>query len=131
METPDLKQLDKNNREIATILISLGMKKKTAKMLVYLQNVYEASVVEIERGSGLNQTDIGDVIRELRQHDWISEREEGIPDKGRPPRIFSLKIGFNEIIALLEDQQKRKADGVRSKIERLKTLRKMKTQLRR
>ncbi|MCZ7359669.1 MAG: transcriptional regulator protein, partial [Candidatus Methanoperedens sp.] len=55
-------------------------------------DVYEASAVEIKKGTGLNQTDIGAVIRELRARDWISERKEGIPGKGMPPRIISLKI---------------------------------------
>jgi predicted transcriptional regulator len=38
------------------------MKKKTARMLVYLQNVYEATVEEIEKGIGLRQPDISVVI---------------------------------------------------------------------
>ncbi len=124
MKTLDVKQLDKKDKEIVNILISFGMKKKMATMLTYLQSVYEASAAEIEKGTGLNQTEIGDVIRVLKERDWISERKEVISGKGLPPRIISLKIDFNEIIALLENHQKRKGNEMQSKIERLRTLEK-------
>ncbi len=122
MKTLDVKQLDKKDKEIANILISLGMKKNMAMTLAYLQDVYEATMGEIEKGTGMKQPDISLVTRELRERDWISERKEGILGKGMPPKKISLKIGFNEIIALLEKQQIRKVNEMQSKIERLKTL---------
>ncbi len=122
MKTIVVKQLDKKDKEIANILISLGMRKNMARELVYLQNVYEATTAEIEKGTGMKQSDISLVMKELRERDWISVREEGTLGKGMPPKIISLKIGFDEIIALLENQQKRKVNEMQSKIERLKIL---------
>jgi predicted transcriptional regulator len=51
-----------------------------------------------------------------------NEREEKKPGKGRPHKIYSLKVGFNEIIAQLEKQQKKAVNEERAKIERLKEL---------
>ncbi len=126
MKTLDVKHLDKNNKEIANILISLGMRKKMARTLAYLQSVYEATVMEIKKGTGMNLSDIYYAIRDLRRYDWISEREEGIPGpgKGKQPNIISLRVSFNEIIALLENNQKLKINDMKYNIERLRTLRK-------
>jgi predicted transcriptional regulator len=42
--------------------------------------------------------------------------------KGRPNKIYSLKVGFNDIINQLEKQQRKAVDEVQGKIERLKEL---------
>jgi len=44
------------------------------------------------------------------------------PGKGRPYKIYSLKVGFNKIIAQLEKQQKKEITLAQAKIERLKEL---------
>ncbi|HWQ95753.1 MAG TPA: hypothetical protein VN368_00120 [Candidatus Methylomirabilis sp.] len=41
------------------------------------------------------------------EHDWKNERDENKTGKGRPYKIYSLKIGFNDIIAQLEKQRKK------------------------
>jgi predicted transcriptional regulator len=52
----------------------------------------------------------------------IDEREEKKLEKGRPYKIYSLKVGFNKIITQLETERK-KADGeAQEKIELLKKL---------
>ena len=55
-------------------------------------------------------------------HDWINEREEKKPGKGRPYKIYSLKVGFNDIIAHLEKQQRKAVEEAQVMIERLKEL---------
>jgi predicted ArsR family transcriptional regulator len=44
-------------------------------------------------------------MRQLKERDWISERKEKNNGKGRPNNIYSLKVGFNDIIAQLKNQQ--------------------------
>jgi len=64
-------------------------------------------------------------MKQLKERNWITEREEKKkPGKGRPYKIYSLKVGFNNIIAQLEKQQKKSVDEAGAKIERLKELRK-------
>ena len=60
--------------------------------------------------------------RELKERDWINEREEKKPGKGRPYKIYSLKVGFNDIIAQFEKQQRKAVEEAQVKIERLKEL---------
>jgi predicted transcriptional regulator len=60
----------------------------------------------------------------LKERDWVNEREEKKPGKGRPNKIYSLKVGFSDIIGQLEKQQRKAVDEAQEKIERLKELRK-------
>ncbi len=122
MKTLYVKQLDEKDEEIADALISLGMSRPVARTLAYLQNVDETTSAEIEKSTGLHQPEVSIAMKELKELGWINEREEKKPGKGRPYKIFSLKIGFNEIIAQLEENQKNVVDEAQLKIERLKKL---------
>ncbi len=61
-------------------------------------------------------------MKELEKHDWINEREEKKPGKGRPYKVYSLRGGFNKIISELEKQQKKAVDEMQASIKRLKEL---------
>ena len=124
MKTFEIKQLDDKDEEIADALISLGMNRSVARTLTYLQNVDEATAVELEKGAGLHQPEVSIAMRQLKERGWITEREEKKPGKGRPYKIYSLKVRFNNIIAQLEKQQKKAVDKERAKIARLKELEK-------
>ncbi len=55
MKTHDVRQLDEKDEEIAEALISLGMSRYVARTLAYLQNVDEATSVELEKAAGLQK----------------------------------------------------------------------------
>ncbi len=122
MKTLKMKQLDEKEEEIVDALISLGMSRPAARVLAYLQQVNEATSVDIEAGTVLRQPEVSIAMKQLQEPDWINEREEKKPGKGRPYKIYSLTIGFNEIISQLENQQKITVEESQAKIERLKEL---------
>lgn len=122
MKTITIKQLDKKNEEIADALMSLGMSRPIARILSYLKYVDEATTINIERGTGLRQPEVSVAMRELEERDWINEREEKKPGKGRPYRIYSLKVKFNNIITQIEKQKKKAFADVVFKIQRLNVL---------
>ncbi len=105
MKTIDVRQLDEKDEEIADTLISLGMSRHAARTLTYLRNVDEATSSELEKSTGLHQPEVSVAGKELKERDWIKERKEKKPGKGRPYKIFSLKIGFNEIVAQLANKK--------------------------
>ncbi len=80
----------------------------------------ETSSTELETGTNLSQPEISIAMKELRECDWINARDEKKPRKGRPCKVYSLKLGFNDIIAQLEKQHKEDVDTAQSKIRRLK-----------
>ncbi|VVB95697.1 Uncharacterised protein [uncultured archaeon] len=122
MKSIEIKQLDEKNEEIADALIAIGMSRNIARTLSYLQNVNEATSVNLERGTGLRQPEVSIAMKQLKERNWIVEREEKKPGKGRPYRIYSLKVGFNNIISDLEKQKRKSADEVQLRLKRLKEL---------
>ncbi len=122
MKILDVKQLDERDEEIADTLVSLGMSRPIARTLSYLKHVDETTSIELEKAAGLRQPEISIAMRELKEHDWINERDEKKTGKGRPYKIYSLKIDFNEIVSQLEEQHKKAVDESHEKIERLKGL---------
>ncbi len=122
MKTLKVKQLDEKDEEIADALVSLGISRNAAMTLAYMQNANSATSVELERSARLHQPEVSIAMKQLKEHDWVSEREEKKPGKGRPYKIYSLKVGFKDIIAQLEKQQKKVVDEAQAKIDRLKEL---------
>jgi predicted transcriptional regulator len=122
MKSLTIRQLDEKDEEIADALISLGMSRNVARILSYLQSSKEVKSVDLEREAGLRQPEVSLAVRELKGRDWISEREEKKPGKGRPYKVYSLKVGFNKIISELEKQQKKAVDEMQRTIKRLKEL---------
>ncbi len=122
MKKLDIKQLDEKDEEIADALISLGMSRNAALTLAYMQNTNSATSIELERSARLRQPEVSIVMRELKHRDWINEHEEKKPGKGRPYKIYSLKVRFTDIIAQLEKQQRKTVDETEGKIKRLKEL---------
>ncbi|KAB2948404.1 MAG: hypothetical protein MPEBLZ_01856 [Candidatus Methanoperedens nitroreducens] len=122
MKALKIKQLDEKDEEIADILISLGMSRNVAMSLTYLQNMNSATSVDLERVARLRQPEVSIAMRQLKERDWIDEREEKTPGKGRPYKIYSLKVGFKDIVTQLEKQQKKAVDEAKANLERLKEL---------
>ncbi len=117
-----MRQIDEKNEEISDVLISLGMRRPIARVLSYLKNGNEVTTIELERGTGLRQPEVSIAMKELENRGWIGEREEKKLGKGRPNKVYSLKVGFNKIIDQLERQQRKAVDEARLRIERLKEL---------
>lgn len=115
-----IRQLDEKDEEIADALISLGMCRNIARTLSYLQKRNEVTSIELERGTGLRQPEVSITMIDLKERDWINEREEKKPGKGRPYKVYALKVGFNDIIDELEKKQRKEADKARLRIERLR-----------
>jgi predicted transcriptional regulator len=122
MKNLKINQFDEKDEEIVDALISLGMSRSAARMLAYVQQMKEATSVELEIGAGLRQPEVSIASKQLTESDWINEREEKKPGKGRPFKVYSLKVEFKDILAQLEAQQSKKADEGQAKIKRLREL---------
>jgi predicted transcriptional regulator len=122
MKSLKIKQLDEKGEEIADALISLGLSRNISMSLAFLQNMNTATSLDLERSARLRQPEVSIAMRELKERDWVDEREEKKPGKGRPFKIYTLKVGFNEIVAQLEKEQKKVVEDTQKKIKRLKEL---------
>jgi predicted transcriptional regulator len=115
--------LNVEREEFASILMKIGLKRNVAKVLTYLAGVEEATSREIEMGSDLRQPEVSIAMREIRKLEWISERDEKNPGKGRPYRIYRLNISLHEVVAHLEGEKAKESERITRQIERLKSLR--------
>jgi predicted transcriptional regulator len=120
MKKLNINQLDKKEEEMANVLISLGLGRTVARTLAYLNNGDEATSVALEKGTGLRQPEVSIVMRQLKENDWINEKEEKKIGKGRPYKIYSLKVGFKDIIIHIETEWKKADVLAQEKIERLR-----------
>jgi predicted transcriptional regulator len=113
---------NEESEEFASILTKIGLKRNVAKVLTYLHGVEEATSREIEIGSDLRQPEVSIAMRELRNLEWISERDEKNPGKGRPFRIYRLDKDIGEIISYLEAEKIKESEIMMIQIKRLKEL---------
>jgi len=122
MKSLSVNVLDKADEEFADTLIELGLKRNVAKVLTYLKNVKEVTSRDLEMGSDLRQPEVSIAMRELEELDWITEREEKKPGKGRPYKIYQLKTSIDYIIDYLENETKKESQVKMDNIKRLKNL---------
>ena len=108
--------------EFASILMKIGLKRNVAKVLSYLAGVEVATSREIEIGSDLRQPEVSIAMREIRKLNWISERDEKNPGKGRPYRIYKLNKNLPGIIEYLEGEKAKESSQIMKQIEKLKAL---------
>jgi predicted transcriptional regulator len=92
--------------EFANLLIEIGMKKNSAKVLVFLANITEATSRVIERGTDLRQSEVSIAIRFLDEQSWISSRVSKEESRGRRVRIYKLAKPIHEIVAFIENKNK-------------------------
>ena len=107
MKKLNINQLEDIDEEIVRILISSGMSRPAARTLTYLKKVDTTTTIELEKVTGLRQPEVSIAMKELNPFDWIDENEEKKPGKGRPNKVYSLKIRFKDIIAHLKKSRKK------------------------
>lgn len=108
--------------EFASILMKVGLKRNVAKVLTFLAGVTEATSREIEIGSDLRQPEVSIAMREIRRLDWVTERDEKNPGKGRPYRIYKLNQSLPQIVEYLESENEKESERVKKQIEKLRSL---------
>ena len=122
MEERSFKVLDDKDREFADILRSLGMHRNTAILITYLSSAGEATAREVESGAGLRQPEVSIAMRDLRDNNWVGEREVKAGGKGRPSLVYILTTSIDEIIKHIEDEKLREHNEVMENIHKLKGL---------
>jgi predicted transcriptional regulator len=75
--------------------------------LAYMQNTNSATTIDLEKVARLRQPEVSIVIKQLKERYWINERGKKKVEKGRPNKIYSLKVGFADIIAQLEKKHRK------------------------
>ena len=121
MMASKVKILDDRDREFAETLQKLGVERNVSTMITYLMNVDKATSREIEIGTDLRQPEVSICAKTLRHNGWLEEsfKSEG---KGRPSKVYKLKVSIDEIIEHFEEERIQKSSQLMQSIQKLRQL---------
>jgi len=108
-----------HEEEFVRLLVSLGIQKNIAKVLVYLASAGDVTSRQMERGGDLRQPEVSLAMRYLSERNWVRSYDAGTTGKGRPIRIYSLARPIEDIIGDIEEEKQRE---LQHKIELAKQL---------
>jgi predicted transcriptional regulator len=117
-----IKVADEKDFEFVEVLQSLGVNRKAAKLITYLKDIEEGSARDIEIATGLRQPEVSIAMGTLRNMGWLSEHEVKNLGKGRPQKIYALRVTIEEIIEYYEAEKKQESAQKIDAIQRLKEL---------
>jgi len=114
--------LDDKDLEFIDTLRSLEVPRNVATLITYLANANEVTSREIEIGTSLRQPEVSIAMRTLRLNKWIDEREVKSEGKGRPMKVYKLRVSIQEIIQHYEEEKNNEAARTTQAVQRLKEL---------
>jgi len=121
MKASKVKTLVDKDREFAETLQKLGVEQNVAAMITYLMNVDKATSREIEKGTDMRRPEVRICAKTLRYNGWLDEsfKSEG---KGRPSKIYKLKVSIGEMTELFEEERIQKSSQIMQSIQKLRQL---------
>jgi predicted transcriptional regulator len=118
-----VKELDEKDLEFVEALRSINVPRNVATMITYLANTDEVTSREIEMGTDLRQPEVSIGMRTLRENNWIEERDVKVDGKGRPFKVYKLRVSIGEIIKHYEEEKNSETAKTMQAIQRLKDIR--------
>jgi len=122
MKESMVKTFDDRDREFAETLQKLGAQQNVAAMITYLMNVDKATSREIEIGTDLRQPEVSICAKTLRYNGWLEENDIKKGGKGRPLRVYKLKVSIDKIIDHFEKERIKESSEIMQSIQKLKQL---------
>jgi predicted transcriptional regulator len=114
--------LDEKDLEFIEALQSLDVPRNVASLITILASVDEATSREIEMGTDLRQPEVSIAMRTLRNNNWVEEREINKEGKGRPMKMYKLRISLDKIIKYYEDEKISESAQAMEAIQKLREL---------
>jgi predicted transcriptional regulator len=108
--------------EFIEVMRSLRVPRSVAALITYMASTSEATSREIEIGTGLRQPEVSIGMRTLHENNWVNEHDVKAEGKGRPKKVYSLRIPIDEIIKHYEDEKSRESAVAMEAIQRLREM---------
>jgi predicted transcriptional regulator len=112
--------LTDKDEEFASLLISAGIRRNVARVLVYLSSQKEATSREIERITDLRQPEVSMAMGWMAYRGWTESRESRAENRGRPVKFYRLAMPLAKIMDTIE---KEKVNEAREQLLLLQKLR--------
>ena len=120
MRIEQVNYLSDEEYELATLLQQLGFRRTTSYVLVYLARVGEVSSRDVERGTGLRQTEVSLAMKELDAWGWVAHEQRKNPGQGWKIKWFRLKISFAKIVTEIETRKETDAKNQLRQIRKMR-----------
>jgi len=93
--------------EFVNRLVRIGTQKTIAKALVYFAKMKEATSRNIELGADLRQPEVSVAMKYLTGKGWIKRHEVRLVNKGRPAKIWNLKVPVERTLDSISKEKER------------------------
>lgn len=91
-------------RDVVKVLMKANIQKNTAKTMLFLHQVREATSNDIQKGADLKQPEASVALSDLRKRNLVSAREVKKEGKGRPVNTYRLTRPLNDIIEEIQKE---------------------------
>ncbi len=112
----------KKEESSANLLIEAGLVRHSARTLVFLANIPEATSRDIERGTDLRQGEVSKAISYFTGRGWVESRKLAQEKRGRSMCIYRLVVPLSEILSAIEQDMR---DEMEQKIALIRKVRAM------
>ncbi len=114
--------LEERDKQLIDILRGLGVRRQEAILIVWMNGAGDVSSRDIERGTGIRQSDVSKVLKTMLDAGWVDNLGTSSSTKGRPRKIYSLSASLDDIVAHYEVEKLRETSSTMDSIQRLKDL---------
>lgn len=101
--------------KIKQSLETLTGNRVTSELIAVLANEGTMTAKEIEKKTELRQPEVSIGMKELNREGWIRIEERKGTGKGRPQKLFSLKVSLRQIVSEIQERFKQEEE-VRKKL---------------
>lgn len=122
MKKIEIAQLDETDMEFADIFVKNGFSWKTAKTIVAIKELGEASTKEIMQYTNLAQPEVSLATRDLITKGYVKIELVKREGKGRPHKVYTFSKDISNIISDIEKNALKNIEDINKSIERLKEL---------
>lgn len=117
-----VEELSEAEERMVNLLSEAGLNRNIAKVVVFLAKVGEAVSRDIERAANLRQPEVSLAMKELKDLDWVKERELKKKGKGRPLKSYKLTKELREIVVDLVAKKREEIKKIEKDLEELEKL---------
>ncbi len=106
--------------ECVSLLVCFGMTRPVARTLVYLLNIKEGTMQEIEFSTGLYEPAVSKALQYLEEQGWVRVTGKPPEGKGRVLKYYTLALPPEKIVEIIGN---RKIAGIECQISCIHKLR--------
>ena len=101
---------------LVELLTKAGLRKSSAKVIVYLSKVQKAKLKEIEISTNLKKSELNLAIKELKKRKWLKERY------GKYSKEYKLSVDLKVIIKDLINAKRKELNKLKTNLSKLEKI---------